>query len=148
MDQVLVVLEGEASAVVCRFKDQKGTWLCLKETQQKLFPFLPRQTFLNQLHKQKTQKQSNPVTSRESTDEEKSFMRLTGAIKKKAKSVRLLHIEQAIEAARKLSLRVSLQSGISSIVDCPAYDASAEDQASKQLAILASPSTELIQGKH
>lgn len=145
MDQVLVNLEGEASAVVCRFQDQKGTWLCLKETQQKLFPFLPRQTFLHQLSRQRQSKPIKPVTSRESTDEEKAFMRLTGAIKKKAKSVKLLHIEQAVEAARKLSLRVSLQSGIASIGSCTAYDASSQDQASKQQA---SPSAELLQGKH
>lgn len=151
MDQVLITLEGEASALVCRITDQKGTWLCLKETHEKLFTFLPRQTFLNQLNRQAS-KQTWIDTTREATDDEKGFMRLTGAIKTRAKSVKLLHIEQAIEAAKKLSLKVSLQSGIASIVSCQAYDASqasAQNQAIQAAQTADSQSTETTEtGKH
>lgn len=120
MDQVVVALEMGEHALICRMTDCKGSYIAFKEAKEKLFPNTPKQSLINELKRQAAKLDIISTASRDATDEEKSLLRVHGAIKARSKVVKLYTLPLIHETSKSLKdVHHDLKSSLAKLVNSP-----------------------------
>ena len=115
MEQVSLVNQQSQLVLLSRIMDRNGAWLGFKQVHSKLFSSQPRQSFKNNLAR------SKDLRSRNATDEEKDFLKATGAIVSRSNHILLLHLEEVCNAARRSGFSATVIDALTGLASKVAY---------------------------
>lgn len=114
---VFLRLSCDETVLLARIKDAQGTWIGLRDAHAKIVPWLPLQSFKNNLAR-------CGVLQRPAADLEKEFLFMSGAIKSRARLVNVLEVQSFCRCVRRLT-SPEMAKAVAGIPDLPPLTAEA-----------------------